>query len=83
MQTGIRPFVELADPVAAVRAAAVDGKRPTFAQNFDKSMKALLTATWEQVPEKRPTFAEVLVMLDKMGYDTYSLYDANKKCSVN
>jgi ankyrin repeat protein/tRNA A-37 threonylcarbamoyl transferase component Bud32 len=82
MQTGIKPFVQLADPVAAVRAAAVDGLRPNFSPNFDKGIKNLLSATWEQLPEKRPSFAEVLDMLEKLGYDSFSMYEQHKKCSI-
>eukprot|EP00516_Mucochytrium_quahogii_P001350 CAMPEP_0203761766 /NCGR_PEP_ID=MMETSP0098-20131031/14788_1 /ASSEMBLY_ACC=CAM_ASM_000208 /TAXON_ID=96639 /ORGANISM=" , Strain NY0313808BC1" /LENGTH=542 /DNA_ID=CAMNT_0050655899 /DNA_START=421 /DNA_END=2049 /DNA_ORIENTATION=- len=82
MQVGVRPFVHYTDPVAAVRAAALEGVRPTFGKKCDKHLVNLLQECWQQDGERRPAFSEVLSSLDAMQYSSFSLHNKSSKCTI-
>mmetsp|Transcript_10468 Transcript_10468/g.18463 ORF Transcript_10468/g.18463 Transcript_10468/m.18463 type:complete len:532 (-) Transcript_10468:44-1639(-) len=81
MQTGSKPFVNIQDPVEAVKAAALHGVRPNTT-SLAPPMKKLLEDAWHQEPDHRPSFAEIIERLDKMGYDT-SGPKTKKTCNIS
>jgi len=82
MSTGVRPFVNYPDPVAAVKAAAVDGVRPPFGKTFEPKLKDLLMECWDANPDKRPSFQVIIDRLEEMGYRSVPL-NHNEKCVVS
>jgi len=82
MYTGCRPYMNHNDPVAAVRAVALDGERPVLSKSTPPLMRSMLEDAWNQDQEARPSFDEIVRRLDEMGMRN-SLLDSNSKCSLS
>ena len=67
--TGLRPFVHLRDPVAAVRYSALEQGRPPLGILKWESMRELLKRCWAQLADDRPQFSDVLESLERMQED--------------
>lgn len=46
-----------------LRDVALDGKRSTFKHLIPKSYMKLMNECWDQQPEKRPTFEQIVELL--------------------
>ena len=64
-----RPF-EAYSGVEAAQAAAINGVRPSIAGIRNKQVAKMLAAAWDPDPALRPTFTELLTMLDEIQAST-------------
>ena len=65
---------QLATIYDILRDVALDGKRSTFKHLIPKSYMKLMNECWDQQPEKRPTFEQIVELLKK---DNGFIKDAN------
>lgn len=82
MHAGTRPFVQYADPVAAVRAAALQDERPALAKSMEPRLRGLLKECWAPTPESRPEFQRIVEILAELKYDNGPLNHDGSKCRV-
>jgi ankyrin repeat protein/tRNA A-37 threonylcarbamoyl transferase component Bud32 len=64
--SGFRPFTNIADPVSAVKFAALEGGRPVLSNVKDKRVAALLEKAWAQRPEDRPSFSIIAKFFEEL-----------------
>lgn len=68
VMTGLRPFAEYdkefaGKPQALFYQAVIEGLRPTMPQALNKNAQKIITDCWQDDPEKRPNFEEIVERL--------------------
>ena len=61
--TGQDPYPDV-DPVSTAVEVLVKGRRPKLADYMPKAIQKLMEACWQEDPEKRPKFQEIINILE-------------------
>eukprot|EP01026_Neomeris_dumetosa_P084267 TRINITY_DN98684_c0_g1_i5.p1 TRINITY_DN98684_c0_g1~~TRINITY_DN98684_c0_g1_i5.p1 ORF type:complete len:355 (+),score=36.07 TRINITY_DN98684_c0_g1_i5:161-1066(+) len=64
MLTGQKPWSDKLHPMQIVLAVAIQRKRPKIPSNCPSSIRDLIQDCWQQKPELRPNFEEILQRLE-------------------
>ena len=80
--TGLRPFVTgVSKGQLSQQTALVEGKRPQIPEETDERLVNLINACWEQQEDLRPTFAQILRMLNaEMLFEDVDMDDYSDYC---
>lgn len=67
--TGVAPFSHIKSPFQLMNAVS-EGQRPGIPASTPENWKELITKCWDQNPEERPTFDDIIDNLDSKNYYT-------------
>jgi len=67
---GCRPFFNEKDPIAAVKRAALESKRPPLTIISNPAVKTLIEQCWDAIPHNRPSFKRIYEMIEDIQTKT-------------
>lgn len=71
--SGVRPFANIADPIVAVKFAALEKGRPLSTVVKEVKVREMVERCWAEDPDKRPSFSQIVRFWDEMK----AAYDKN------
>jgi len=81
MLRGIPPWSGLSGVDAATKAA-VDGERPIIPRDVDERLSTLLKRCWDENPKARPSFQEIISLLNGYSHDVFKTDDKEVTLAV-